>query len=202
MNTVDRSTAPRFHLVPTQRRPLREPWTGREDGVVRRYHPDYALIHKKLPHRSPRAIQARARKLGLTRKVRLWTALEVARLKRLYSQRRPTAEELVTALPGRTIATITKKAALLGFVRERMAPKLSGEPVIDAVRLHAHEEGMTMRDLDSFAGTRRYFATTPKRVEWRYIAAAVDFLGGRLLPVWDGDEPEPPEVSLPLPQAA
>ena len=177
-----------FYLVPPAPMGLRpRPWTHEEEETVRTHYPDYGAIGTRLPHRSYSSLRSRAERLGLRPKRHVWTQLEVARLKRVWSQRRPTDETLRATFAGFTLTQILAKAHGLGLVRERRAPKVLGVAVLDAVRQRAHDEGMTMRDLDVVSGTRRYFQQTVRRVVWRHVAAGVEALGGRLIPSWDED---------------
>lgn len=162
-------------------------WTAEEDEALRRLYPDYNALQRRLSSRTLYAIKNRAALLHLRKRRHVWTQIEVTRLKRLYSQRRASDEQLREAFPGMTLDQVRCKARALGFARERPAPKVLGIAVLDAVRQRAHDEGMSLRDLDVVSGTHRYFQASLRRLVWKHVAAGVEALGGRLVPSWDED---------------
>jgi hypothetical protein len=163
-------------------------WSQEDDMVVRLLYPDYGALQRHFADRTLAAIKHRAAKLRVVSKRHVWTQLEVARLRRLFSQRRPTDTDLEAAFPHIPLRKILNKARHVGMVRERIAPKILGVPVLDAVRQRAHDEGLTMVELDELASTRHYFQHSSRSIVWRHVAAAVNFLGGALMPWWDQED--------------
>lgn len=88
------------------------------------------------------------------------------------------------------------KAGHLRIVNRRSLTPL-GIPVLDAIRERAHNEGMTLSELDVLAGTKAYFQSSGRHLTWKHIAAGVELLGGKLMPVWD-DEEEDAGALLPV----
>ena len=183
------------------RRRISMEWTAEEDDAVRRLYPDYNALQRRLRSRTLSAIKQRARAISVQKRRHVWTQIEVARLKRLWSQRRASDEALRQAFPGLTLEQIIGKARHLGLARERPAPKMLGVAILDAVRQRAHDEGMTMSDLDVVSGTNRYFRLTTRRIGWKHVAAGVRALGGRLVPSWDEDaEPARDALVMAMPR--
>jgi hypothetical protein len=170
--------------------------------AVRLLYPDYGALRRHFADRSLAAIKHRAAKLKVVAARHVWTQLEVARLRRLFAQRRPTDADLKAAFPHISLHKILNKARHVGIVRERIAPIILGVPVLDAVRQRAHDEGLCLAELDRLSGTRRYFQQSTRRVVWRHVAAAVDFLGGALAPRWDEEDEAGAEARYLTTQAA
>lgn len=166
-----------------------ERWTMEDDRAVRSLYPDYHVLKSRLPNRTPSAIKHRAKALGVAKKRHVWTQLEVARLKRLWTKGKPLAE-IMLSFPFMTEEQVKGQAQHLKLHRERKAPITLNIPVLDAIRQRAHREGMTMVELDLVAGTKRYFQACPTRVDWPKLAKATLALGGHLMPLWDEDDPE------------
>jgi hypothetical protein len=124
-------------------RPVRRPrWSASEDAAVRDGY-DNGLrcreIARELPGRTPAAVAARARKLGLATHARRWTAADDQRLRQLAAHHR--VEELARVL-GRTPDALRQRARNLGLaLRESEAPARSGArwsaAEDDLLRLHA-----------------------------------------------------------------
>lgn len=97
----------------------RAAWTPAEDAYLRanvRTMRRVALADALL--RSPKAVNARARKLGLSgAKNRAWTVSEVMLLKTMYAS---TRHKVLASRLGRTNASIERKAMKLGLVRTRV----------------------------------------------------------------------------------
>ena len=97
-------------------RPVRRRrWTVAEDVVIRNGYADgftCRRIAAGLPGRTPDAVAARARKLGLSTYGRAWTPLEDHRLRRLTPQRSPT--EIARAL-GRTPEAVRRRMRRFGL---------------------------------------------------------------------------------------
>jgi hypothetical protein len=97
------------------RPPPRRRWTAAEDLVVRDGYADGRTCRRiadGLPGRTPAAIAARARKLGLTTYGRAWTAREDDRLRRLGAQYAP-AE--IARASGRTPEAVRRRSRRLGL---------------------------------------------------------------------------------------
>jgi hypothetical protein len=120
----------------------RRRWPAHEDAAVRDGY-DMGLrcetIASAVPGRTPTAIAARARRLGLSSPGRLWTAAEDDRLQRLAAER--TVDELAVLL-GRTPDAIRQRARKLHVALLENPPTArSGTPWTAAedelLRLHA-----------------------------------------------------------------
>jgi hypothetical protein len=124
-------------------RPARRPrWSHGEDAAVRDGY-DSGLscseIARELPGRTPAAVAARARKLGLATHGRRWTATDEGRLRVMAA--RHAADELARRL-GRTPDAVRQRAAKLGLTlleerRLRRAGALWTAAEDDLLRLHA-----------------------------------------------------------------
>lgn len=81
-------------------------WDEGEDDILRSYYPDYKELAKRLPHRKPFAIEARCRRINLTKKsYKEFSAEEDALLR---SGEHP---------PGRNEKSIEKRCRRLGIRR-------------------------------------------------------------------------------------
>jgi len=200
-NTAGPTALANIFPLTRPRGPLRV-WSQEDDMAVRLLYPDYGALQRHFADRTLAAIKHRAAKLGVVSKRHVWTQLEVARLRRLFAQRRPTDDALKAAFPHIPLDKILYKARHVGIVRERIAPIILGVPVLDAVRQRAHDEGMCLAELDRLSGTKRYFQQSTRRVVWRHVAAAVDFLGGALTPRWDEEDDVSAEAGYLTTQAA
>jgi hypothetical protein len=93
----------------------RRRWSGEEDCTLRDGYAEgltCEAIARTLAARTPAAVAARARKLGLATYARRWTDLDDIRLSRALSHR--TIEQTARAL-GRTPEAIRRRAAALGI---------------------------------------------------------------------------------------
>ena len=96
--------------------PRRERWDPLEDSRVRDGYSDGLTceeIAQRLPGRTPTAVAARARRLGLTTYARRWSAEEEGLLSRMLSQH---SIDDAARLFGRTPEAIRRKARTLGIV--------------------------------------------------------------------------------------
>jgi hypothetical protein len=58
--------------------------------------------------------------------------------------------------------------------------------VYDEIRKRAHEDGLSMRALDSELKTGKYFQDNhSKTLNWKKLARAVEFFGGRMTIDWN-----------------
>jgi hypothetical protein len=97
-------------------RPVRRRrWSRTEDAIVRDGYADgltCSEIAAGLEHRTPTAIAARARKLGLATYARAWTGADDARLGRILAAR---STEDAARLLGRTPEAVRRRARRLGI---------------------------------------------------------------------------------------
>jgi hypothetical protein len=120
----------------------RQRWSASEDAAVRDgYDTGFSCreIARELPMRTPAAVAARARKLGLATHARRWTAADDERLRLLAAHR--TLDELARPI-GRTPDALRQRAAKLGLVllenrRVRRAGARWTAAEDDLLRLHA-----------------------------------------------------------------
>jgi hypothetical protein len=130
------------HRLGLHRPPPRRRWTPAEDAIVRDGYTSglsCGEIADSLPDRSPTAVAARARKLGLATYARRWTTQDDARLCALLQVR--TLDDTARLL-GRTPEAIRRRAAKLALppATERETPRAgmpwtAGED--EVLRLHA-----------------------------------------------------------------
>lgn len=132
----------RAQALGLHRPPRRRRWTVPEDALVR---DGYAMgltcrrIADELTTRTPDAVAARARLLGLATFGRVWTPLEDDRLRHLAPRRSPT--EVARAL-GRTPEAVRRRSRRLGLaVAEAPRQQRARAPWTDAddalLRMHA-----------------------------------------------------------------
>jgi hypothetical protein len=152
-----------------------------------------ADLQERLPGRSQHAIRSKRRELGIDRHVG-WTAGEDEELR--LSANRKGAFRIHRILPHRTPWQITKRAKQLGITLFNSHDKplaILGEPLADAIRARAGEDGFSMRGLDCELNTGGYFTNVAslraKRGSGPYMPAirkAVDFFEGELITGPDG----------------
>jgi hypothetical protein len=98
-------------------RPVRRRrWSGAEDATVRDGYTDgltCSEIAAGLEHRTPTAVAARARKLGLATYARVWTGADDARLDRILAGR---STDDAARLLGRTPEAVRRRARKLGIL--------------------------------------------------------------------------------------
>ncbi len=160
-------------------------WTPQEDEVITSLYPDYGAITKALPHRTYFTCRSRARKLGIVKQRKHFTAKELSIVRRHY----PTAthEELLALLPGRNWAAIKYLARTHHIYRELKPFKETGVPVIDQIRERCRELNYKMPDLDKLVRTKSYFAKGSwhnGHIHHRAIGRAVKVLFGDLKADW------------------
>lgn len=162
-------------------------WTAEEDAICRRHAHDFDALMRSLPDRSIHALRKRRHNLGLVPKVKICTAAELSRVRRLYPK--ASKSELLAALPTRTMKQIRHIANYNGIrrVRQRYAP--SGFEIIDSIRERCRLLNYSMRDLDEIAKTGCYF----QRANWfnrrtphyAHVGRAIEALAGRLVVEWE-----------------
>jgi hypothetical protein len=161
-------------------------WSGTEDNIVRILYPDFDLLKSFLPHRTKSAVHCAAARLGLTKTVHVWTCAEVAILRKA-SRSGWNRQQILDALPHLNIRQIDGKFFALRLPRKR-PPKSHGVPEIDAIRARAYQSNLTMKDLDEICGGVQYWrANCHRRLTWRHVAKAADYLGGQLKIEFDVD---------------
>jgi hypothetical protein len=158
-------------------------WTASETKLLRRCYPDYRRACAALPGRTLNAIRSKARRLGITQPLRIWSDENLNRLKGPYRQGVPMCE-LTALFPGKTAKQIWGRAAYSGWRRPRKPPKPTGLIADDTVKAKAFAYKLTQRDLDALAGTRGYFLRRPSRTNWKNISRAVEVLDGQLSIEW------------------
>lgn len=115
-------------------------WTPNEDELLREHYPEHGPSwdgwRRVLPTRSRRAVQTRAKKLGI--KVQTgWTAEEEELLRELYPKRAYRGRQWLEVFPGHTVDSIYKKAQHMGLQSPGRGQEWSQEwpkPVRDDLR--------------------------------------------------------------------
>jgi len=98
---------------------VRRRWTAVEDATLRDGYADGLTCRRiadSLAERTPAAVAARARKLGLTTYARAWTAQDESRLRRLAPLRSPAK---IAQLLERTPEAVRRRARALGLTSGR-----------------------------------------------------------------------------------
>lgn len=160
-------------------------WTAEELGIVANYYPDYEAIERILPHRTRIAMYYAARKVGVRKSLRAWSASDVSKLRKFWH--RSTQEELLAMFPGTTWEGLRSFAGARGFRRPRRPYKLTGCRIFDQIRARCFEIGWTMIDLDKEARTGRYFEQVDlsrTKPNYRAMGKAAEALGGVLFVQW------------------
>jgi hypothetical protein len=165
-------------------------WPAAADRIIEALYPDYEEIQRRLTTRSYCAVRNRAQKLGVAARRHVWTNHKVAKLRRLYDQG-ATHAELASAFPGLTRSQICSKARHIHLRRMRSEPSTLGVRCLDMIRKRAAILGLTLRELDKIAKTKRYFQRTTRRMDWNHIACAAEALGGRIEITWRHDDGSP-----------
>jgi hypothetical protein len=163
-------------------------WSEQEDVICHICYPDYFAMAQILDGRTPAAIKARCRKLGLVRKRKHWGPLEKMRLRKMYPE--GSREDICAAFPGVEWQNIRSSAQYYGYRRKKKPYKITGVVALDEFRRFCYDEKINMREADEDAGTKRYFQTRGYRSahpNFRYIYRAVKFYGGVLNVRWDRD---------------
>jgi hypothetical protein len=165
-------------------RPL---WTKEEEQIIKELHPDYKSIKKKLRRRSLVAIRSRAGKLGLTKKIYIWKASEIARLRKLYAT--APREEIKAAFPHVTWGQIDNCCQYHKIYRKRKPFVPTGFLILDEIRKRAFEQKLSMPDLDGISQTGKYF----QKAKWfgkqnpnaRAVLRAIKALDGKIIIQWE-----------------
>lgn len=171
-------------------------YTNAEIGIMRKNR--HLLTHQLqelLPERSRQSIAKKRNAVPGLSFVRLpWRRGEDEELRRSASTKGATAIRHI--LPHRTIWEINQRANALGlklFNYHQKPLAIIGEPLADAIRKRAREDGLSMRGLDCELGTSGYFtnvaALRAKRGSGPYMPAirkAVEFFEAELVTGPDG----------------
>lgn len=159
-------------------------WSKAEDAVVRKIYPDYILMRGRLPWRSLAALKHRAAALGIVHRRHVWTQTEVRTLAILVAANASNAE-LGHALPHLSLGQITAKIGHLRLPRRKPRLVDFDEVAIGEVRRRAVEKGLSLRELDRLARTKRYFQSSTRRLVLKHVARATIVLGGEIRIEWD-----------------
>jgi hypothetical protein len=132
-----------------------------------------------------RAISNFAGTCNLTKQLHAWTGAQDKLLRQRVkdgTSRRAIAQEL-----GLSVRQVEGRMRRSGLRFARRAPTPSGNPLLDALASRAYEINMTQRELAEACGSVEAFKRWRKtgRINTRYIWAAVEALGGRMMPQWD-----------------
>ena len=172
-----------------------KPWTAAEIDILRRgiYKTCEELL-PLLPGRTKAAVQGRRNKLGYQHRIVPWTRGEDEEIR--VAGKRTGPSGLHRLLPHRTITQIQHRAKELRvelFNRWEQPLANVGEPLADAIRKRANEDGISMRGLDRELGTSAYFtncaALRAKRGSPPYMPAirkAIEFFEAELVTGPDG----------------
>jgi hypothetical protein len=165
-------------------------WDDAERQVIRDCHGDYKAMRKRLKHRTYHAIRSQCYQMGLQKPKHVWSAAEVAKLRKMYPK--GSVEEISAAFPHSTWVNICARARYHGFRREsRLTYKLTGIAALDKVRRRCREIRWTMRDLDKAARTGRYFQKSGwvgKRINHRALGRAIEALDGVIQAQWNEED--------------
>ncbi len=150
------------------------------------HYPDLKTLCQVLPRRSREAIKWRASRKALTKKkFNPWTTVEMSKLRHIYPIASRT--ELIAAFPRHPFTSITTTARINKIYKKKRVYKKSGIPALDQILTRSHKMGITLAELDEFAGTRNFFRH--RRWENRKnvggpFAAAAKALGGTISITW------------------
>lgn len=160
-------------------------WTKQEEATVKALHPDYKAIKKKLRRRTMIAIKARAGVLGLRKKIHIWKASDISKLRRLYTGG-VSRKDILSAFPGLAWMQIDNAAQYHRILRPRNRFKPTGHKALDIIRAYAFAHNLSMGDLDDMARTRDYFQKAKwkvhDKVSDKALGRAARALGGEILP--------------------
>lgn len=170
---------------------VRMNWTPEEDDLVRTHFQDRRKLEAMLPHRTASAIKTRVRELQLTLHTRYIaiTAKDSALIRKLAKTCR-TYEE-VAATIGLSTGTVYSHMQRYGIIIAKSAPKMTGFPLVDAVRQRAFQLKLSLSDLDRSLGYRmKHFSKCngAHKISVGQINNAAKALGGRLVILWDDEQ--------------
>jgi hypothetical protein len=163
------------------------PWSAREMKIAMQTYPDYKRMMELLPDRRLMQCKKFCATYGIVTKRHVWTNVELKKLRALWEAGTPRAEMLPQFPLVERPDHITSVARHYGFKRPKRTPKVTGHPIIDAIRAECFARAYTMADLDEWCGSGRYwyggtsFNGTPN---WKHITKAIEILGGQMNVVW------------------
>ncbi|TXN71741.1 hypothetical protein [Methylobacterium sp. WL6] len=164
--------------------PLR--WTKEEDGLIRKYYPNFSMLSLVLPHRSHNARKLRACKLGVSKAAARWSEVEIGWLKAKY----PSASwaEIHRNIPNRSKGAILNRTCALRLRRQRKMIDLCGLRLLEDISGKAKELNFTLADLDEEAGIPGYFTnfSSANYALLEGLNKAISAMGGELQIRWYG----------------
>lgn len=122
-------------------------WSAAEDGLLRDHYPDYQALREHLPHRTLSALKHRVRAIGIVARRHVWMNIEVARLRKAYTDG-VTDHELVVLFPGLRLCQIKSKASHICAERRGLRPAHFGEPALGAIRTRSKAMQLSFVELD------------------------------------------------------
>jgi len=163
-------------------------WAEKEDDNIIKFYPDIKMLRRRLKSRSIAAIRQRAGALGVRRKIHIWKAPELAKLRKLCAT--ASWRDILAAFPDLTKAQIKSCIKYRGIkcIRRRFCK--TGIEIIDVVREKAYQMNFTMPDLDYMAGSKNYFShalwhNKSRRINKKAIWDAIEALGGKISVQWE-----------------
>lgn len=174
-------------------RSVGDKWSAREDDVVRATAGLRPWeVRGLLPHRSMHAIIYRRSHLHAARSPRkAWTTTEDRILEKNIGL---TYIAIAALLPGRTWRAVKGRAQYKGLRQGRLSrwlhktPK-TGQPLYDAIRRRALEDGIALHALATEVGApmghfQRRGTDARRGINWEYVNRAVAFFGGEIKIDW------------------
>lgn len=158
-------------------------WSHAEEKFLRRHYPDAAKVQNRFKHRTLRAIQAKAFKLGLTKKYKSWTAAKVLLLRRLWVS--GSRDDIRQAFPECSWQRLRSKASLLRL--RRPSQQLPAEHrFLEEIRARGRFLNFTLTDIDKITNTRSYFKNSCRKANPHInpLLSAVKALNGRVEIIW------------------
>jgi len=159
-------------------------WSKAEDMAVWEAYPDYVLMKRRLRWRSLAALKRRAAVLSVAKRRHVWTQTEVRKLAELVAANTSNAE-LALAFPHLHLGQITAKIRHLRLPRRKQRLANFADEAIGEVRRRAIDKGLSLRELDKLARTKRYFQKSTRRLMLEYVARAAIVLSGEVRIEWE-----------------
>ncbi|MBP2159570.1 MULTISPECIES: hypothetical protein [Asticcacaulis] len=157
-------------------------WTDQENAELLKHYPNYEHLSGVLIRRTKRAMQERARKLGLVKPRRVWSLTEEEKMPPPYKGGAPMSE-IIQSLDNKNKQQVYSKANHLGVRRPRRRPRPTGMPIVDMIRDRNFDNGDSPADLNVWTNRKTYW-TRPRKYDWKAISHALRILGGRIVPIW------------------
>ncbi|WP_459592384.1 hypothetical protein [Bradyrhizobium diazoefficiens] len=170
-------------------------YTNAEIDIIKRNrHLRLHELQDLLPGRSRNSISSKRNSLGFTYRRPPFTRGEDEEIRRAAATKGATGISHI--LPHRMKWDITKRAQELGvtlFNSHELPLKILGEPLADAIRKRAREDGISVRALDAELGTGLYFtscaalrAQRGSKPNMTAIRKAIEFFDAALIPGPEG----------------